>query len=185
MRSRLIKIAVVTALAVLPLFSAARGVTASSRTQTVVQSRVGVAPDYEARLTTSINAVRKRYGLRCLRLVPELVRSSDSHSLQMARGGFFAHESQNGASFSARIQRYYRSRGYRYWAAAENILWAGQSIGPNQVVRRWLGSPGHRTILLSPEWTVMGVGVARTPHGPGVFRGHAVLVITVDFAVRR
>jgi len=179
MRSWLIKIAVVTALAVLPLVSAARGATASSRTQTAV------APNYEARLATSINAVRKRHGLRCLRLVPELVRSSDSHSLQMARGGFFSHQSRNGSSFNSRVQRFYRSRGYRYWAAGENLLWTGHATRPNQAVARWLASPAHRTILLSPTWTVMGVGVVQTPHGPGVFEGHAVLVITVDFAVRR
>lgn len=173
-----------TTLALLPLVSAARGVTASSRTQAAVQNRIGVAPNFEARLATSINVVRKRHGLRCLRLVPELVRSSDSHSLQMARGGFFAHESRNGSSFNARIQRFYGSRGYRYWSAGENLFWAGRSIKPNQIVARWLASPQHRAILLSSRWRVMGVGVVQSAHGSGVFRGRAVVVITTDFAVR-
>jgi len=176
---------VVTILALLLLASSARGATANSRAEAAAQSRTSIAPSYEARLATSINAVRKRYGLRCLRLVPALVRSADSHSLQMARGGFFSHQSQNGASFSARVQSFYPFRGYRYWAAGENLLWAGRSIEPNQVVSRWLASLEHRSVLLSPQWAVMGVGVVQVRHGPGVFRGRAVLVITTDFAVRR
>jgi uncharacterized protein YkwD len=171
-------------LALLPLALSAREATASSRAEAAARNRTNVAPDFEARLATSINTVRKRYGLRCLRLVPELVRSADSHSLQMARAGFFSHQSQNGASSSARVQSFYPFHGYRYWAAGENLLWARWWIKPNQVVARWLASPGHRANLLSPQWAVMGVGVAQSAHGPGVYRGRAVFVITVDFAVR-
>jgi uncharacterized protein YkwD len=185
MRSRFIKTAVVTMLALLPLVTLAQKATASSRTEAAARNRTSVAPDFEARLATSINTVRKRYGLRCLRLIPELVRSADSHSLQMARRGYFSHYSANGASFSTRVQRLYGSRGFRYWSAGENLLWARRSIQPYQVVSRWLASPEHRSILLSRRWTVMGVGVAKSTHGSGVFRGRAVLVITTDFAVRR
>jgi uncharacterized protein YkwD len=175
----------VTVLALLPLASSAQGATASSRATVATRNVTKVAPNTQARLATSINAVRKRYGLRCLRLVPALVRSADSHSLQMARGGFFSHNSRNGSSFNARVRRVYLSRGYQYWAAGENLLWAGSSIRPNQVVARWLASPGHRSVLLSRQWRVMGVGVVHSTHGRGIFRSLPVLVITVDFAVRR
>jgi uncharacterized protein YkwD len=184
-RSRLVKTAVVAVLALLPLASSAPGATASSRAQAAARRSTTVAPNFEARLATSINAVRERYGLRCLRLVPGLTRSADRHSLQMARRGYFSHYSLNGTSFNARVQSFYRSGGYSYWSAGENLLWARRSIKPNRVVARWLASPEHRSVLLSPQWTVMGVGVVQSRHGLGVFRGRAVLVITVDFAVRR
>ena len=184
MRSRFIKTAVVTMLALLPLVLSAQEATASSRIEVAARNRTSVAPDFEARLATSINTVRKHYGLRCLRLVPELVRSADSHSLQMAHRGYFSHYSANGASFSTRVQRLYGSRGFRYWSAGENLLWVGRSIQPYQIVARWLTSPVHRSVLLSRQWAVMGVGVAQSTHGPGVFGGRAVLVITTDFAVR-
>jgi len=184
-RSRFFTTAVVTVLALLPLASPAQGAIASSRAEAAVQKRTSAVPDFEARLATSINAVRKRYGLRCLRLVPGLVRSADSHSLQMARRGYFSHYSLNGTSFSARVQSFYRSRGYGYWSAGENLLWARRSTKPNRVVARWLASPRHRSVLLSPQWTVLGVGAVQSRHGLGVFRGRAVLVVTADFAVRR
>jgi len=175
----------VTVLALLPLASSAQEAIASSRAEAAAQNRTSVAPDFQARLATSINAVRKRYRLRQLRLVPGLVRSADRHSLQMARRGYFSHYSLNGTSFNARVQSFYRSRGYSYWSAGESLLWARRSIRPNQVVARWLASPEHRSVLLSPKWAVMGVGAVQSRHGPGIYRGRAVLVLVADFAVRR
>lgn len=32
---------------------------------------------------------------------------------------------------------------------------------------------------------VLGVGVVRSTHGPGVYAGNPVLLVTADFAVRR
>jgi uncharacterized protein YkwD len=152
---------------------------ARSRAQIANQAAPSVVTDYEARLATSINAVRRRHGLCRLKVVPQLMRSANGHSLQMAHRGFFSHNSANGASFFARIQRFYASRG-----AGENLLWAESGIRSSQVVVRWLNSPAHRAILLSRLWNVLGVGVVKDMRGPGVYGGHAVLVITADFAVR-
>jgi uncharacterized protein YkwD len=175
----------VAVFALLPLGLSLQQATAGTRVETAAQNGASVVPELETRLAKSINIARARYGLRCLRLAPPLVRSANFHSLQMLRGGYFSHDSLNGASFSARVQRFFSPRGYRYWAAGENLLWALRSITPDQVVDRWLASPEHRANLLSQRWTSVGVGAVQSRHGPGVYRGRAVLVITTDFGVRR
>jgi uncharacterized protein YkwD len=164
---------------------AAQRAAAESSSAKSTPARVTVVADFGARLTASINGVRKSHGLRRLRLVPALMHSACSHSLQMASRGFFSHFSANGTSFFARVKSYFRVRGARYFSAGENLLWATPGITARRVVARWLASPAHRAVLLSPQWTVLGVGVVLTKHGPGVYRGRNVVLVTADFAVRR
>jgi uncharacterized protein YkwD len=60
----------------------------------------------------------------------------------------------------------------------EIMAWGTGSYGsPAGAVRGWLHSPPHRAILLSPQFTEIGIGMAR-----GRFLGHAGAVIwTADF----
>ena len=158
--------------------------TAGSQTKVVKRSSVTTMPRYEEQLATAINSTRKSYGLRSLRLVPGLMRSAGEHSLQMACKGYFAHSSSNGVSFFARVKTYYGGNS-SYFSAGENLLWAQPRATPRQVVTRWLASPGHRRVLLSPQWRVFGIGVVSSTHGAGVFAGRRVLLVTADFAVAR
>ncbi len=161
--------------------SLAQGDVAGSQTRAAKKSSVTNMTRYEKRLAASINATRKRYGLRTLRLTPCLMRSASKHSLQMAVRGYFAHSSPNGASFITRVRSFYGGN----ISAGENLLWARPRVAPRRVVRRWLASPEHRTVLLSPRWRVFGVGVVSSTHGAGVFGGRRVMLVTADFAVRR
>jgi len=140
---------------------------------------------YEKQVTAAINRTRKQYGLRSLRLVPGLMRSAGSHSLQMAVKGYFAHSSPNGASFFTRVKSFYGGGRPSYFSAGENLLWTDPRVTANEVVELWLTSPEHRRVLLSRLWTVLGVGVVNSAHGPGVFRGQPVTLVTADFAVKR
>jgi uncharacterized protein YkwD len=149
-------------------------------------SNTSAAHPYRDRpLAAAINVTRKHYGLRSLRPVPGLMLSSGKHSLQMACRGYFSHSSVNGASFITRVKSVYGSGASSYFSAGENLLWAQPRVTPRQVVKRWLASPGHRQVLLSPLWRVFGVGVVSSTHGAGVFAGRAVLLVTADFAVKR
>ena len=161
--------------------SLARSDAAGAQTKVIKRSTVTNMTCYERRLAATINATRKQYGLRTLQLVPGLMRSAGKHSLQMAVQGYFAHSSPNGVSFIARVRSFYGGN----VAAGENLLWAQPWVRPRQVVKRWLASPGHRAVLLSPRWKVFGVGVVSATHGAGVFRGHAVMLVTADFAAKR
>jgi len=157
---------------------------AVAQTKSAKRSNVTVMTCYERQLAVAVNNTRKQYKLRKLKLVSGLMRSAGKHSLQMAVRGYFAHNSANGASFYARVKSFYGG-GSKFFSAGENMLWAEPSAAPGEVVERWLASPEHRRVLLSGHWTVFGVGVVRATHGPGVFRGRAVMLVTADFAVKR
>ena len=50
-----------------------------------------------------------------------------------------------------------------YTAAAENIA-SGQRT-PEEVMRYWMNSPGHRSNILNSNYNNIGVGVARDQNG--------------------
>src|SRR4051794_41813568 len=81
-------------------------------------------------LLAQINGYRVARGLGALRLSPALTAAANGHSGQMARMGFFSHNSANGASFSQRVARFYRPRGFRSWTVGENLVWGGLTMGP-------------------------------------------------------
>jgi uncharacterized protein YkwD len=51
----------------------------------------------ERAVIRAVNRTRARHGLARVRRSRSLARAADAHSLEMARGGFFAHESANGS----------------------------------------------------------------------------------------
>jgi uncharacterized protein YkwD len=179
-------VAIMLALAlVVAVFSLAQSDLAGSQTKSAKRSSFTVMSSYEIHLAVAINIARKRHGLRPLELVPGLMRSAGKHSLQMAYVGYFSHSSANGASFYARVGKFYGGGSPSQFSAGENIYWTQPRVKPRGVVWRWLGSPGHRRILLSSCWRVFGLGVVKATHGPGVFRGRKVMLVTADFAVKR
>jgi uncharacterized protein YkwD len=135
-------------------------------------------------LLDQVNALRARHGLARLHLAAGLTAAAGGHSAQMARRGYFSHNSANGASFSQRILRYYRVRGYRTWSVGENLLWASPDVGPARALRLWLSSPGHRANLLSPRWRDIGLGAVHSTSAPGVYHGSPTTIVTADFGAR-
>ena len=142
------------------------------------------ASELQAALLQQVNAVRTRHGLPRLRLSGALGAAASAHSVQMARLGYFSHNSANGTSFSGRIARYYPARGYRSWSVGENLLWASPEIGAARALRLWLSSPEHRAILLSPRWRDIGLSAVHSTSAPGVYRGSPVTIVTADFGAR-
>jgi stress response protein SCP2 len=100
------------------------------------------------------NAERVRHGLRPLTVDGRLSAAAQAHSADMVRRGFFAHESPDGSQVWDRAV----AAGYAYRKVAENIA-AGQRTA-DEVVRGWMGSPGHRANILDRDLTQIGVGRA-------------------------
>ncbi len=140
---------------------------------------------FEVQIVADINAVRARHGLRPLRLSYHLEQSARNHSQQMAALGYFSHSSRDGTSYVERIKRDFTKRGFRYWVVGENLLWASSGITARRVVDSWLASPGHRAVLLSRLWRVVGVGVVSSSGGCGIYPSGTVELVTADFGVRR
>lgn len=143
------------------------------------------SPGYENTLLREINQVRAQNGLGALRSSNALAEAAEFHSKSMASRGFFAHESADGSTFWKRVERFYPSRGFRYWSAGENLAYGSPSMSADGAVRAWMGSPGHRANMLSATWTEIGIGAVHVDSAPGVYAGRPATIITTDFGVRR
>jgi uncharacterized protein YkwD len=145
---------------------------------------VVVAEGLEARIVARVNGVRRWHGLAPLGLSRGLTASARRHSLAMAGGGFFEHQSADGTPFWRRIERSYASRGFSRWEVGENILWSSPSASAVAIVRRWLRSPSHRANVLSGSWREVGVGALRVRRAGGAFGGRRVTIVTLDLGIR-
>jgi uncharacterized protein YkwD len=153
----------------------------------VVRERkpMAVMGSLEVSLLGKINAVRAARGLARLRRHAQLAAAAAEHSEEMALSGFFGHRSADGSSFAARVRRYYRFAGYRYWSVGENLIWSSAPLAPSAVVESWMRSPGHRAVLLDSRWRELGISAVRVDDAPGSFDGADATIVTADFGARR
>jgi uncharacterized protein YkwD len=140
--------------------------------------------ELQSALVRQVNVLRARHGLVRLRLSGALSTAASVHSVQMARMGYFSHNSAGGASFGTRIARYYGPRGYRTWFVGENLLWSSPDIGAARALAMWLASPGHRANLLSARWREIGLVAVHSTSAPGVYGGSPTTIVTADFGAR-
>ena len=118
-------------------------------------------------LTNQARAEPRRCGSRAMPAVaplrdsPLLDRSAQMQASDMARHHFFDHTGSDGSTPADRARR----AGYAWRAVGENI-----ALGPEtaaEVVRGWLGSPGHCENIMDANYTEMGLAAALSPglHG--------------------
>ena len=84
----------------------------------------------------------------------KLQAAAQAHATDMAERNYYAHQSLDGRSPSARM----KSAGYISRMTAENIA-AGQQTAA-EVVAGWITSPGHCKNIMSPDLSEIGVGVS-------------------------
>jgi uncharacterized protein YkwD len=133
----------------------------------------------------SVNALRRSHGLAALRLSSALSAAAAQHSTEMARVGYFAHESANGSRFDKRVARFYPMGSRHYWAVGENLVYAAPDLGADEAMKLWLNSPSHRKNLLAAQWREIGISAVHAASAPGTYRGGPATIITADFGVRR
>ena len=162
----------------------------------VLAAPAGARVDHSARLVrantvlanqvlSDVNVLRRSRGLRPLRISPNLTAAATQHSQEMARVGYFSHDSANGGAFWRRVQRYYTPKNRRYWSVGENLLWSSPDVGAASALKLWMGSPEHRANLLKGEWREIGLSAVHVASAPGTFKGLEVTIVTADFGVRR
>lgn len=101
----------------------------------------------EARAIESLNSIRQSHGLASLRASKSLAQSANAYSRRMLVQDFFGHQ-----------PRISVASGFR--TAGETLAWhSGRQPGPRRTVRRWMNSPPHRAILLSPAFRMVGMGM--------------------------
>lgn len=92
---------------------------------------------------SELNALRRRYGLRPVQIDIVLTEGAEAHSQHQAARGQIFHAPGCGAEVVA-----------QNWSA-----------GISEALRQWLNSPPHRSLILSAQFTRVGVGVCRTEIG--------------------
>ncbi len=114
---------------------------------------------FEDQVVKLVNAERSKRGLQTLKSNWELARAARYKSQDMVNKKYFSHTSPTyGSPF-----KMMESFGIRFSAAGENIAY-GQKT-PAEVMNAWMNSPGHRANILSPSYTNIGCGLAKTSNG--------------------
>jgi len=125
--------------------------------------------DMEAQVLEQINNVRTQYGLSPVELVEDISKVALKHSLEMACFNRDSHRGRDGMLYNIRLQR----DGVLFTTSNE-ILYAGNG-GPKGAISWWMNSPIHRSIILSDQYTQVGVGYVYHDRNPYKLR------ITVNF----
>jgi uncharacterized protein YkwD len=160
---------VVTVAAALALAAVAGGVLSRS----LLHSGASTTMATKARVLVLFNHQRAMRGLRPLTADTKLARAADSHSSDMLRRGYFAHDGPQGR-WDVRIRRFVKR------AVVAEILSYGTDryATPQGMVDAWMRSPTHRRIILLPDLRLVGLGIAT-----GTYRGdHGVAMTTADFS---
>jgi len=140
--------------------------TVATTTATVAPTTTTLSPSagfdaraWEAEILRLTNVERQSAGLNPVTACGRLARAALLHSNRMLEGQFFGHDDPGtGTKIADRI----RSTGYldsaNGWRVAENIAMGYSSASATMI--GWMNSPGHRTNILNPEFTHLGVGVS-------------------------
>jgi uncharacterized protein YkwD len=127
-----------------------------------------VSPEYAARpvqplnpqaALEAVNAFRAENGFKPLVLDARLSRAAAMQSEAQAERSWIGHYGFNGSTPKDRAER----AGYHAKIASENVASGQKSF--SDVLRFWKESPGHRSNLLRPNVTAIGVAMAKTKSG--------------------
>ncbi len=128
---------------------------AALTTLAVPASAAGLTPNEraESQMTKAINAVRAEHGLPAFRTSASLTASAERYSQYLMANDVFTHQSSVWASSRFRL-------------IGEALEWhRGRRFDVRGSLRRWLASPSHRAIVLSPTMRRQGAGVTRGRFG--------------------
>jgi uncharacterized protein YkwD len=117
-----------------------------------------------ASVLAEVNALRAQAGLPAFASHPQLAAAASSYALTLARHDWYDHTGPDGSSFASRI----RAAGFTANVGMGEViaLGAGDWSGAD-FARAWMGSPGHRSLLMSGEYALAGAGCSlrRTAEG--------------------
>lgn len=142
--------------------------------------------ELEQRIHELVNQERVKLGRSPLAWNPILNKAARTHSQDMARRGYFGHNSPEGHDLSFRYAHQgfvcEVAHGTMIYEGSENIYqaslyhsidyvndvpvnynWNDMENIARSAVKGWLSSPTHRRSLLEPSWKTEGIGVAISP----------------------
>lgn len=127
---------------------------------------------------------RSAYRLKRLRPNRSLLGVAQSQAREMVIGDYFGDDSLSGWTPLRRIESSPYAASAHGLSVGQNIGWGTGSLAtPAAIVRGWMHSPPHREIMLSGEYSDVGVGVASAAPA-SLSDGLAGATYTVEFAAR-
>jgi uncharacterized protein YkwD len=152
---------------------AVAGIAGGVLSRSLLHSGASTESETKAQVLLLFNRQRAAHGLERLTMDVKLAKAADSHSADMLRRGYFAHNGPQG-KWDVRIRRYVS----RTMVAEILSYGSGRYATPSGMVSAWMHSPAHRRIILMPELRRVGLGIAT-----GVYRGESrVAIATADFS---
>jgi uncharacterized YkwD family protein len=107
---------------------------------------------FEQKVFELTNQERAKNGVPALKLDTELSKVAREKSNDMKKNGYFDHNSPTYGSPFDMMKKF----GISYRTAGENIAMGQRS--PEEVVKAWMNSEGHRKNILNASFTHIGVG---------------------------
>ena len=114
---------------------------------------------YQQQVLDLVNAERTKRGISALTLDSNVSSVATKKSQDMVNKNYFDHTSPTYGSPFDMMKQF----GISYRTAGENIA-KGQKT-PQEVVTAWMNSEGHRKNILNPNFTNLGVGIAKDSKG--------------------
>lgn len=113
----------------------------------------------ETEVVKLVNQQRAKAGLPLLKQNWQLSRVARYKSQDMINKNYFSHQSPTyGSPFNMM-----ESFGLKFSSAGENIAMGQRTAA--EVMNAWMNSPGHRSNILNPSYTQIGVGLAKAKNG--------------------
>ena len=124
----------------------------SETTQSQATESTKQLSEFEQKVVELTNKERSKNGLPALKTDVELSKVAREKSNDMMKNKYFSHDSPTYGSPFDMMKQF----GIKYSAAGENIA-MGQRT-PEEVVKGWMNSDGHRANILNKNFTHIGVG---------------------------
>ncbi len=112
----------------------------------------------EQQLVDQLNQSRAQAGLPPLKIDDRLVQAAREHSQRMAETRTLSHVLSGEPGVADRIA----ATGLHFNRSGENV---GYNSDFNGLHSGWMHSPPHRANILNPDYTLVGIGVARGSDG--------------------
>ncbi|BDF33973.1 hypothetical protein CE91St62_20380 [Lachnospiraceae bacterium] len=97
-----------------------------------------------------VNAERAKEGLPALKMAEDISRAALVRAKETEIS--FSHTRPDGRGFNTALTE----QGVQFRGAGENIAWGQKS--PQEVMKGWMNSPGHRANIMNSRYTTIGVG---------------------------
>ena len=125
---------------------------ANTGNDSTTDTNVSTQTAYENKVLELVNAERVKQGLKPLEMDESVRNVARLKSQDMQKNNYFSHTSPTYGTPFEMLKKY----GISYKSAGENIAQGYQT--PEQVVKGWMNSSGHRANILNASYTHIGIG---------------------------